>query len=100
MKLAIGVMGSASGQLDEASAAKMMRLGRDEGRLIGVLEGTGGVADHVKQLVALCDKPTGAAVLYDEATIRLVDVADHVLRVAPRREAKLLLRRCGSRARR
>ena len=45
----------------------------DEGRLIGVLTGTGGIADVVDDLVRLCDKETGAAVLYDDDPVRLVE---------------------------
>jgi uncharacterized protein (TIGR00725 family) len=45
----------------------------DEGRLIGVLTGTGGVADMAEELVAqLADKPTGAKVLFDDDPARLV----------------------------
>ena len=46
----------------------------DEGRLIGVLTNTGGIADGIAALVPLfSQKPTGAVVLYDEDPVRLVD---------------------------
>ena len=44
----------------------------DEGRLIGVLTGTGGVADLIRTLVPKLVKHTGAKVLYDDDADRLV----------------------------
>lgn len=61
------IAGGRSGTLGEFAIAY------DEGRLIGVLTGTGGVADAVEALVRLCDKPTGAVVLYDDDPANLVD---------------------------
>ncbi|GIW07474.1 MAG: hypothetical protein KatS3mg060_2279 [Dehalococcoidia bacterium] len=61
------IAGGRSGTLGEFAMAY------DEGRLIGVLTGTGGVADAVEALVRLCDKPTGAVVLYDDDPANLVD---------------------------
>ena len=61
------IAGGRSGTLGEFAIAY------DEGRLIGVLTGTGGVADAVAGLVPLFDKPTGAVVLYDDDPVRLVD---------------------------
>lgn len=61
------IAGGRSGTLGEFSIAF------DEGRLIGVLTGTGGIADAVRDLVKLCDKDTGAAVIYDADPRRLVD---------------------------
>lgn len=60
------VAGGHSGTLGEFSIAY------DEGRLIGVLTNTGGVADIVAELVDKIDKPTGAVVLYDDDPIRLI----------------------------
>lgn len=54
------IAGGRSGTLGEFAIAY------DEGKLIGVLTGTGGIADAVKELVLLLDKPTGAVVLYDD----------------------------------
>lgn len=61
------IVGGHSGTLGEFAIAY------DEGRLIGVLTGTGGIADAVEELVRICDKPTGAAVLYDDDPYRLID---------------------------
>lgn len=61
------IAGGRSGTLGEFAIAY------DEGKLIGVLTGTGGVADAVESLVRLCEKPTGAVVLYDNHPGRLID---------------------------
>ncbi len=60
------VAGGHSGTLGEFSIAY------DEGRLIGVLTNTGGVADMVSELVERISKDTGATVLYDDDPERLV----------------------------
>jgi uncharacterized protein (TIGR00725 family) len=61
------IAGGRSGTLGEFAIAY------DEGRLIGVLTDTGGVADAVPELVRICDKQTGAVVLYDDDPERLLD---------------------------
>jgi uncharacterized protein (TIGR00725 family) len=61
------IAGGRSGTLGEFSIAY------DEGRLIGVLTGTGGIADAVEGLVQLCNKATGAVVLYNDDPVRLLD---------------------------
>lgn len=53
------IVGGHSGTLGEFAIAY------DEGRLIGVLTGTGGIADMVSELVSRISKPTGAHVIYD-----------------------------------
>ena len=58
--------GGRSGTLGEFAIAY------DEGKLIGVLTHSGGVADIVEQLVRLVDKQTGAVVLYDDEPTRLI----------------------------
>ena len=46
----------------------------DEGRLIGILTGTGGIADGITGLIPLLGKkPTGAVALYDDDPLRLVE---------------------------
>ena len=44
----------------------------DEGRVIGVLEGSGGVTDQVRKIIELCNKKTGATLIYDENAKKLV----------------------------
>jgi uncharacterized protein (TIGR00725 family) len=60
------IVGGHSGTLGEFAIAY------DEGRLIGVLTGTDGVADLVGELVARLAKDTGAKVLFDPDPVRLV----------------------------
>lgn len=60
------IAGGHSGTLGEFAIAY------DEGKLIGVLEGSGGVADNVRELVRICDKRTGAVVIYDHDPRELV----------------------------
>jgi uncharacterized protein (TIGR00725 family) len=45
----------------------------DEGRLIGVLTGTGGITAMVEEIIRACQKDTGACVLYDDDPQRLID---------------------------
>ncbi len=63
----IVIAGGRSGTLGEFAIAY------DEGRLIGVLTGTDGIADQVDELIRLCKKDTGAVVLYDDDPVRLID---------------------------
>ncbi|HEU4403191.1 MAG TPA: hypothetical protein VFT43_13930 [Candidatus Polarisedimenticolia bacterium] len=51
-------MGGRSGTLGEFAIAY------DEGKMIGVLQGTGGIADRMEVIVDLIRKETGAQVLY------------------------------------
>jgi len=53
------VVGGRSGTLGEFAIAY------EQGKLIGVLEGTGGITTALPQLEASLNKPTGAEVLYD-----------------------------------
>lgn len=58
----------------------------DEGKLIGVLQGTGGIADIVPDLVEAIDKETGAVIIYDRDPEKLIDrVVDHYVNVHFRR---------------
>lgn len=59
-------IGGRSGTLGE------LAISYDEGKLIGVLRGTGGVADLAEQILAACEKETGAQVVYDADPARLV----------------------------
>jgi uncharacterized protein (TIGR00725 family) len=60
-------MGGSIGSLNEFTIAY------DEGKVIGCLTGTGGVADSVEELVRTFQKPTKALVLYDPDPERLVE---------------------------
>ena len=60
------LVGGRSGTLGEFAIAY------DEGRIIGVLRGTGGIADHVDELVKIADKETGASILFEHDPVTLV----------------------------
>lgn len=73
------IAGGRSGTLGEFAIAY------DEGHLIGILEGTGGIADHASQLVEMFGhKETGAQILYDDDPIGLIDrlLVEHQRRAA------------------
>ena len=63
----IAIVGGRTGTLGEFAIAY------DEGRLIGVLRGTGGITEVIEHIVEVTDKQTGAHVLYEEDPLRLVD---------------------------
>lgn len=60
------IIGGASGTLGELAIAY------DEGKLIGVLLGTGGISDVAADILKACDKQTGARVLYESDAPTLV----------------------------
>tara|TARA_R110002073_G_scaffold149534_5_gene303274 strand:+ start:18453 stop:19250 length:798 start_codon:yes stop_codon:yes gene_type:complete len=60
------IVGGSSGTLGELAIAY------DEGKLIGVLTGTGGVSDMVETILATCNKETGARVLYNDDPSQLI----------------------------
>lgn len=60
------IFGGATGTLNEFTIAY------DEGKIIGVLEGSGGVADHLRQIIEFCKKPTAGAVIFDREPASLV----------------------------
>jgi uncharacterized protein (TIGR00725 family) len=63
----IVIAGGRTGTLGELAIAY------DEGRLIGVLTGTGGITELVESIIRASGKQTGACVLYDDDPERLVD---------------------------
>jgi uncharacterized protein (TIGR00725 family) len=50
-----------------------LTIAHDEGRVVGCLTGTGGVADEAARLMQVLPKKTGAAVLFDDEPGRLLD---------------------------
>ena len=48
-------------------------IGYDEGKVIGCLTGTGGVADEIKRLTEIFPKQTKSRILYDDDPVRLID---------------------------
>jgi uncharacterized protein (TIGR00725 family) len=60
------IIGGRSGTLGE------LAISYDEGKLIGILTGTGGITDIVGDILAVCEKNTGAHVAYDPDPARLI----------------------------
>jgi uncharacterized protein (TIGR00725 family) len=61
------VIGGRSGTLGEFAIAY------EEGKLIGVLTGTGGITEALHAVEASLRKETGAEVIYDDEPVRLID---------------------------
>lgn len=82
------IVGGSSGTLGELAIAY------DEGKLIGVLTGTGGISDLVPNILAACHKETGARVLYDDEPARLVGELLSVYRTEHYRRPSCFCRAC------
>ncbi|HWO42030.1 MAG TPA: hypothetical protein VNO43_09530 [Candidatus Eisenbacteria bacterium] len=67
------IFGGATGTLNEFTIAY------DEGKIIGVLEGSGGVADHIREIIDFCKKPALAAVVFERDAAALVEKCLRVL---------------------
>lgn len=61
------ILGGRSGTLGEFAIAY------DEGKLIGILTGSGGITALLPELVRRIDKETGAQLIYDEQPRRLIE---------------------------
>ncbi len=70
------IIGGRSGTLGEFSIAY------DEGKLIGVLTGTGGITSEIKHIVKKVRKRTGARILYDDNPLFLVKRLIHYYRTS------------------
>jgi predicted Rossmann-fold nucleotide-binding protein len=61
------IVGGRSGTLGEFAIAY------DEGKLIGVLRGTGGMADHIEMMMQVVEKDTGGHIIYGTEPPALLD---------------------------
>ena len=64
--------GGRSGTLGEFAIAY------DEGKIIGVLSGSGGITDHLQTIVGMVNKDTSAVLRYDSDPARLLDKLEEV----------------------
>ena len=64
--------GGRSGTLGEFAIAY------DEGKVIGILEGTGGITRHLHQIIDMVEKQTGAIICADSNPERLLDKLENV----------------------
>ncbi len=62
------ILGGATGTLNEFTIAY------DEGKIIGVLQGSGGIAAHIGEIMRNCHKPTIGKVLFESDPRRLVEL--------------------------
>lgn len=69
------IVGGATGTLNEFTIAY------DEGKIVGVLEGSGGIADRVRDIIAACNKPCPGQVIFDADPKLLVERCIAALRV-------------------
>jgi uncharacterized protein (TIGR00725 family) len=60
------ILGGATGTLNEFTIAY------DERKVIGVLEGSGGIADHVRDVIEFCKKPPPGPVIFENDPETLV----------------------------
>ena len=61
------ILGGRSGTLGEFAIAY------DEGKLIGVLQGSGGITTQIPDIVASFQKDSGARVVYSEDPVELIE---------------------------
>ena len=61
------IVGGATGTLNEFTIAY------DEAKIVGVLEGSGGIADHIREIIGICNKPTPGKIFFDSDPIKLVE---------------------------
>ena len=64
--------GGRSGTLGEFAIAY------DEGKVIGILEDTGGITQHLETIIGMVDKKTEAIVTYHAEPERLLDQLEHI----------------------
>jgi uncharacterized protein (TIGR00725 family) len=61
------IFGGGVGTLNEFTIAY------DEGKLVGVLEGTGGVADRIKEIATLSSRRSGGEIVFESDPAALID---------------------------
>jgi len=84
------IVGGRSGTLGELAIAY------DEGKLIGVLLGTGGITDIIPEILRACAKNTGARVVYDASPDALVEELLRIYMTSHyRRPSCFCTERCG-----
>ena len=74
------IAGGRTGTLGEFAIAY------DEGRLIGVLTGTGGITTLIEPIVHVSAKKTGACVIHDNDPVKLIDRLINVYRISHHRK--------------
>jgi len=75
-------IGGRSGTLGEFAIAY------DEGKLLGVVEGTGGISDEIRDIAKIIEKPTGVRIYFNSDPVRLID--DLLVAYNESKDSKLL----------
>lgn len=70
---AIILLGGGIGTLNEFTVAY------DEGKVIGVLTGSGGVSNHIKEILEICDRSLEGYIIFDTNPKQLVERVIHKL---------------------
>ncbi len=74
---AIILLGGGVGTLNEFTVAY------DEGKPIGVLKGSGGVSDHIKDILDICDRPMSENIVFDSDPEALVKKVMDIIKNHP-----------------
>jgi uncharacterized protein (TIGR00725 family) len=61
------IFGGGMGALNEFTIAY------DEGKVIGILEGSGGIADHIEEIIEFAKKTTGSKIIFNSNPDSLID---------------------------
>ena len=64
---AIILLGGGVGTLNEFTVAY------DEGKITGVLTGSGGVSNHIKDILEICNRPMSEKIVFDDDPKKLLD---------------------------
>ena len=75
---AIILLGGGVGTLNEFTVAY------DEDKVIGVLTGSGGVSNHIKEILEICNRPLSENIVMDDDPKKLLDKVMHTLEKHPR----------------
>ena len=79
---AIILLGGGVGTLNEFTVAF------DEGKVIGVLEGSGGVSNHIPEIVKICHREMSENIVFDSDPKKLLDKVLEAIKKQPNPEAE------------
>ena len=74
---AIILLGGGVGTLNEFTVAY------DEGKVIGVLEGSGGVSNHIEDILKICNRPMSEKIVFDTDSKKLLDKVLEAIKKQP-----------------
>ncbi|MBN2096402.1 LOG family protein [Candidatus Peregrinibacteria bacterium] len=74
---AIVLLGGGIGTMNEFTVAY------DEGKVIGVLEGSGGVSDHIEDILKICHREMNATIVFDKDPRKLLEKVLEAIKKQP-----------------